>query len=90
MAVPIQPMEDYVVAQAEEAKTTTASGLYIPDSAQEKPKTAKVVAVGGDVKTVKVGDNIIYKNEYEATNVKVGKEEYTLVYKKNIIATVKG
>ena len=89
MAISIQPMDEYVVVQAEEAKTTTASGLYIPESAQEKPKTAKVVAVGGDVKSVKVGDNIIYKNEYEATNVKVGKDEYTLVYKKNIIATVK-
>ena len=38
---------------------------------------------------VKVGDRVIYKNEYEATNVKVGKDEYTLVYKKNVIATVK-
>lgn len=89
MAVPIQPMEDYVVVMAEEAKATTASGLYIPDSAQEKPKTAKVVAVGADVKHIKVGDNIIYKNDYEATNVKVNKEEYIVVYKKNIIATVK-
>lgn len=85
----IQPMEDYVVVQAEEAKTTTTSGLYIPDSAQEKPKTAKVVAVGSDVKGVKVGDKVIYKNEYEATTVKFGSEEFTVVYKKNIIATVK-
>lgn len=90
MAVPIQPMEDYVVVKAEDAKTTTTSGLYIPDSAQEKPKTAKVLAVGSEVKNVKVGDNIIYKNEYEATNVKLGKEEYSVVFKKNIIATVKG
>lgn len=89
MAIPIQPMDEYVVVQAEEAKTTTASGLFIPDSAQEKPKTAKVIAVGSDVKSVKVGDNIIYKNEYEATNVKVGKEDYTIVYKKNIIAIAK-
>ncbi|MCA9343649.1 MAG: co-chaperone GroES [Candidatus Nomurabacteria bacterium] len=85
----IQPMEDYVVVQAEETKTTTTSGLYIPDSAQEKPKTAKVVAVGSDVKGVKVGDKIIYKNEYEATTVKFGADEYTVVYKKNIIAIVK-
>lgn len=85
----IQPMEDYVVVQAEETKTTTTSGLYIPDSAQEKPKTAKVVAVGSDVKGVKVGDKIIYKNEYEATTVKFGADEYAVVYKKNIIAIVK-
>lgn len=89
MANTIQPMEDYVVVQAEVAKTTTTSGLYIPDSAQEKPKTAKVVAVGSDVKGVKVGDKVIYKNEYEAITVKVDAEEFTVVSKKNIIATVK-
>ncbi len=89
MAVPIQPMDEYVVVQAEEAKSTTSSGLYIPDSAQEKPKTAKVLAVGSDVKNVKVGDKVIYKNEYEATKVKVGSDEFVVVYKKNIIATVK-
>jgi chaperonin GroES len=85
----IQPMEDYIVVQSETAQTKTASGLYLPGNAQEKPKTAKVVAVGSDVKEVKVGERVIYKNEYEATNVKVGKDEYTLVYKKNIIAKVK-
>ncbi len=82
-------MADYIVVQAEEAQTKTASGLYLPGNAQEKPKTAKVVAVGSDVKEVKVGERIIYKNEYEATNVKVAKDEYTLVYKKNVIAIVK-
>ncbi|HMS50530.1 MAG TPA: co-chaperone GroES [Candidatus Saccharibacteria bacterium] len=89
MALNIQPMAEYVVVQAEEAQTKTASGLYLPGNAQEKPKTAKVVAVGKEVNEVKVGDRVIYKNEYEATNVKVGKDEYILVFKKNIIATVK-
>jgi chaperonin GroES len=85
----IQPMADYIVVQAEEAVSKTASGLYLPGNAQEKPKTAKVVAVGAGVGEVKVGDRVIYKNEYEAVNVKFGKDEYTLVYRANIIATVK-
>jgi chaperonin GroES len=89
MGVPIQPLGDYVVAQAEEPATKTASGLYIPGGAQEKPKVAKVVAVGSDVDDVKVGNRIIYKNEYEATTVKVEGEDFIIVYKKNIIATVK-
>ena len=89
MAVPIQPMEDYVVVKAVEAKPKTASGLYIPDSAQEKPKTAEVVAVGANVQNVKKGDKVLYKNEFEATGVKFGKDEYTIVFQKNIIATVK-
>ena len=89
MGVPIQPMADYVVVVAEEAETKTASGLYLPDSAQEKSKVAKVVAVGKGIEDVKVGNKILYKNEYEATNVKIGKDEYVLVFWKNIIATVK-
>lgn len=85
----IQPMADYIVVQAEETANKTASGLYLPGNAQEKPKIAKVVAVGDGVKTVKVGDRVIYRNEYEATTVKVAKEEFTLVSAVNIIATVK-
>ena len=87
MSVAIQPLADYVVAQQEEAQTKTASGLYLPENAQEKPKTAKVVAVGKDVKQIKVGDKIIYKS-YSTTDVKVGSEDYILVKEEDILATV--
>lgn len=89
MSVPLTPMAEYVVVQTEEAAKKTASGLYLPDSATEKPKIAKVVAVGEGVPHVKVGDKVIYKNEYEATTVKVEGEEYVIVFSKNIIATTK-
>jgi chaperonin GroES len=82
-------MAEYIVVQAEEAALKTASGLYLPGNTQEKPKTAKVIAVGKGVTEVSKGDRIIYKNEYEATNVKSGKDEFTLVHKANVIATVK-
>jgi chaperonin GroES len=88
MSVKVQPLAGYVVAQAEEAQTKTASGLYLPGGATEKPKVAKVVAVGKEVEDVKVGDRILYKNEYESTNVKVDGEEYIIIYYKNIVATV--
>jgi chaperonin GroES len=88
MAVPIQPLADYVVAVGEAAETKTASGLYLPDNAQEKPKTAKVVAVGQAVKQVKTGDRIIYKS-YSTTDVKVGNEDYILVKEEDVLATVK-
>ncbi len=96
MSINIKPLADYVVAQAEEAESKTASGLYLPDNAKEKPKTAKVVAVGpgkvGDdnervAMTVKVGDRIIYKS-YSTTDVKVGNEEYMLLKEEDILATV--
>ena len=88
MSLKVQPLADYVVAQAEEVPTKTAAGLYLPGGAAEKPKVAKVVAVGKNVVDVKPGDRILYKNEYEATNVKVDGGEFVVVYDKNIIATV--
>ena len=88
MSVPIQPLADYVVAQADEAATKTASGLYLPGTATEKPKTAKIVAVGKDVKQVKVGERIIYKS-YSTTEVKHDGVDYILVKEEDILATVK-
>ena len=88
MSSSLQPLSDYVVAQAEEAQTKTASGLYLPENAAEKPKTAKVVAVGKEAKQVKVGDRIVYKS-YSTTDVKVGATEYILVKEEDILATVK-
>lgn len=88
MSTPLQPLGDYVVAQAEEAESKTASGLYLPGNAQEKPKTAKIVAVGKDAKQVKIGDRIVYKS-YSTTEVKVAKEDYILVKEEDILATVK-
>ena len=88
MSTPLQPLGDYIVAQSEEAETKTASGLYLPDKAQEKPKTAKVVAAGPTAKQVKVGDRIVYKS-YSTTEVKVGREEFILVKEEDVLATVK-
>jgi chaperonin GroES len=88
MSVSIQPLADYVVAQSEEAETKTKSGLYLPDKAAEKPKVAKVLAVGKEAKQVKVGDRIIYKS-YSTTDVKVGADEYILVKEEDVLATVK-
>jgi chaperonin GroES len=88
MSVSVKPLGDYVVAQAEEAPTKTASGLYLPDKATEKPKVAKVVAVGPMAKQVKVGDRILYKS-YSQTDVKVDGSEYLLVKEEDILATVK-
>ena len=98
MAAHLKPLGDYVVATAEAAATKTASGIYLPTDAAEKPKTAKVIAVGpgkvGDDNeripmTVKVGDRIIYKS-YSNTDVKVEGTEYILVKEEDILATVGG
>jgi chaperonin GroES len=88
MSTPLQPLGDYVVAVNEEAEAKTKSGLYIPDNAQEKPKTAKIVAVGPSAKQVKVGSRIVYKS-YSTTEVKVEGTNYILVKEEDILATVK-
>ena len=88
MGSPISPLGDNIVAQNEEASSKTASGLYLPSGATEKPKTAKVVAVGKLVKELKVGDRIVYKS-YSTTDVKVGKEEFIIVKEEDVLATVK-
>lgn len=88
MSVPIQPLGDYIVAQPVEAAAKTASGLYLPGGAQEKPKIVTVVAVGAAVHGVKVGDQIIYKG-YSETPIKLDGTEYLLVKEEDVIATVK-
>jgi chaperonin GroES len=88
MSTPLQPLGDYIVAVGEEAKTKTASGIYLPEKAAEKPKTAKVVAVGPAVRQVKAGARIVYKS-FSTTEVKVGSEEYILVKEEDVLATVK-
>ena len=87
MSTPLKPLGDYVVAVGEEAETKTASGIYLPEKAAEKPKTAKVVAVGPAANQVKVGDRIVYKS-FSTTEVKIGKDEYILVEEKDVLATV--
>jgi len=84
----LQPLADWVVAEQEEAVTKTASGLYLPDKAAEKPKTAKVLKVGKNVKDIKPGDRIIYKS-YSTTEIKLDNTEYVLVKEEDILATVK-
>jgi len=85
--VPITPLADYVVVQQEAATTKTASGLYLPDSAAEKPKIATVLAVGPTVKEVKVGDKVVFGG-YSNTDIKIENADYMLVKAENIYAKI--
>ena len=87
MSTPVKPLADRVVAVREEAATKTASGIYLPDNAKEKPVVAKVEAVGPDVKGIKVGDKIVYK-EYSTTELKINGTEYLIVKEEDVLATV--
>ena len=96
MSVSIKPLEDRIVVQTLEAEQTTASGLVIPDTAQEKPQEGTVVAVGpGRVDDngnrvpmdVAVGDVVIY-SKYGGTEVKYAGEEYLILSARDILAIV--
>ena len=87
MSSPIKPLGDRVVAVREEPQTKTASGLYLPDNAKEKPVLAKVVAVCKDVKHIKTGEKILYK-EYSTTEIKIDGTEYLIVKEEDILGTV--
>ena len=83
----IKPLADRVVAKKDAAIDKTASGILLGTS-EEKSNTAVVESIGPDVKNVKTGDRIIYR-EYSATEVKVKNEEYLIVKEEDILATMK-
>ena len=87
MSTPIKPLADRVVAVREVAKSQPASGIYLPDNAKEKPVVAEVKAIGPDVKGIKVGDKIIYK-EYSTTELTIDATEYLVVKEEDVLATL--
>ena len=96
-SVNIRPLEDKILVQANEAETTTASGLVIPDTAKEKPQEGTVVAVGpgrwdedGEKRIpldVAEGDTVIY-SKYGGTEIKYGGEEYLILSARDVLAVV--
>ena len=91
----IQPLNDRVVVQAQDAEEQTASGLFIPDSAKEKPQRGTVIAVGpGRVEngtkidmTVKAGDTVLY-GKYSGTEVTLDNEEYMIMRESDIFGII--
>lgn len=92
----IQPLFGNVLIKPLEAESRTASGIILPDSAQEKPTMGLIMAVGdghvtpkGDREpmVVKVGQKVMYK-KWGGNEVKVGNEEWTIVEQKDILAVV--
>ena len=85
----IQPLADRVLVEPLEAETKTASGIYIPDSAKEKPQQGKVVAIGKGTKdeplTVQVGDTVLY-GKFAGTELKLEGNDYLIMRESDIFA----
>lgn len=87
----IKPLADRVLIEPLPAETQTASGLFIPDSAQEKQHKGTVMAVGKGKKdepmTVKVGDTVLY-GKYSGSELKLEGTEYLMMREEDIMAII--
>jgi chaperonin GroES len=87
----IKPLADRVLVEPSEAEQKTASGIFIPETAKEKPQKGKVVAVGkgtkDEVMEVKEGDTVLY-GKYAGTEIKVDGKEYLMMRQSDILAII--
>ncbi|PIR61609.1 MAG: co-chaperone GroES [Candidatus Pacebacteria bacterium CG_4_10_14_0_8_um_filter_43_12] len=91
----LQPLPGYILVEPAKMEKQTASGIYLPDSHDEKPQYGKVIAVGGsttvegiEVKSpVKKGDQVIYK-KWGGNEFKVGEIEYQFLKFEDVLATI--
>ena len=93
----LQPLEDRIVIRPQDAESTTASGLVIPDTAKEKPQQGEVLAVGagrrgdtGDLipMDVSVGDVVVY-SKYGGTEIASNGEDLLILNARDVLAIVK-
>ena len=87
----ITPLADRVLVEPAAAETTTASGIIIPDTAQEKPQKGTIVSVGTGKKdepmTVKIGDTVLY-GKYSGTELKFEGKDFLIMREADILAII--
>lgn len=83
----LKPLKDRVVVSYTEEPDKTAGGLYVPDSAKEKPQIGKVEAIGSEVKDLKAGDMVLF-DKYSGSKVKVDEQEQLVIKEEEILAIV--
>jgi len=92
----LRPLQDRIIVKRVEEEAKTAGGLFIPETAKEKPQRGEIVAVGKGKKTddgkvlpldVKVGDKVLF-GKYAGTEVKIDGEEYLMMREDDLLAVV--
>lgn len=92
----LRPLQDRIIVKRVEEETKTAGGIFIPETAKEKPQRGQVVAVGNGKKTedgkvlpldVKVGDTVLF-GKYAGTEIKVDGDELLMMREDDILAVV--
>jgi chaperonin GroES len=91
MALKVKPIADRVLVEPSAAEERTAGGLYIPDTAKEKPQKGTIVAVGSGKKdepmTVKEGDTVLY-GKYAGTEVSIDGKDYLIMRESDLFAII--
>jgi len=94
--MPLRPLHDRIIVQRLSEDEKTAGGLYIPESAKEKPQRGKVVAIGkgkilddGSVRTLdlKAGDTVLF-GKYSGTEVKIDNEDRLIMREDDVLAVI--
>ena len=80
----VQPLKERVFVKYSSEEERTKGGLYIPDSAKEKPQRGTVQAVGSEVKGLKKGDQILF-DRYSGSKIKLDDEEYLIIKEEDIL-----
>jgi len=86
-AMNLKPLKDRVLISYIEEAEKSAGGIYIPDAAKEKPQRGKVEAIGGEVKEIKVGDEVLF-GKYSGDKFKVGSQDMLIVKEEDVLAVV--
>lgn len=92
MSIKFTPLADRVIIEAAPAEQKTASGIFIPDTAKEKPLHGKVIAVGTGKKdepmSLKVGDSVLY-GQYAGTEIKIDGKNFLIMRESDIYGIFK-
>jgi len=86
----LKPLDDRVIIEAKDLAVKQVGGIYIPDTAKEKPQMGEVIAVGNDEdlkEIVKVGDTILYA-KYGGTEIELENKKYIIIQRSDILAIV--
>ena len=86
----IKPLDDRVLVELVEEESKTASGLYIPDTAKEKPRLGKVIAVGTDEdlrEKIKEGNQVLFA-KYGGEEIDMNNQTYKIIQRSDILAVV--
>ncbi len=82
-----KPLKDRVFVKYSDEAEKTAGGIYIPESAKEKPQKGVIEAVGSEVKEIKVGDVILF-DKYSGSKINIDNNEYLIIKEEDILGII--